>query len=229
MNYIVLDTETGGLATETHSLLSVAFIKTTSRYQELKDIHLKIRHPEFCVTPRAMEINKIDLRESAAWIDPMEARLALLDFLGVDKDIGSKTGIYPTYTAVGANINFDIGFLKKFFGEPTWNNIFYHRSEDVMTVFRELQKTGIIPAPKGYALEQLLNALGIKSDPDCLHDALYDARQALAAAREMQRRGDVLGDALKQYVKRYGGDLNAILKCYRGAGTQAKLKKLRQS
>ena len=227
MKYIVMDTETGGLLSDTHSLLSVALIKTTTRFQELDSIHVKIRQPVFVVTYKAMEKNKIDLRDTQSWVEPDAARKLLLDFLNADAGVATRTDLYPEYTACGTNINFDIGFMKNFLGEVTWNNLFYHRSEDIMSVFRELQKTGVIPTPKGHALHQMLSALGLEFDPDGMHDALYDAQMALAAAREMQRRGDLLKDALEVYVKRHGGDLDEVMKCYRGSGNKSKLKQLR--
>lgn len=226
MKYVILDTETGGLESETHSLLSFAFIKATSRFQELESLHLKILHPVFHVSSQAMSKNKLDLRDTADWVPPDVAKQKLYDFLGVKPSDTKKQ--YAEYMAIGANITFDIGFMKHFCGEVEWNSIFYHRSEDVLSSYRDLQKTGVVPTPKGYALSQLLSAIGIETDPDALHDALYDAKQTLALAREMQKRVDLLGDALKSFVARHGGDLEAVLSCYREIGTKSKLKSLRR-
>lgn len=228
MKYVILDTETGGLESETYSLLSFAFIKATSRFQELESLHLKILHPVFRVNSKAMAKNKLDLRDTTDWVPPDVAKQRLYEFLGVDPTKDKTKDKYAEYMAIGANITFDIGFMKHFCGESEWNSIFYHRSEDVLSSYRDLQKTGVVPTPKGYALAQLLSAVGIETDPDALHDALYDAKQTLALAREMQKRVDLLGDALKSFVARHGGDLDAVLSCYREIGTKSKLKSLRR-
>lgn len=227
MQYIVMDCETGGLDCDKHSLLSVAMIKTTSRFQVIKEIEVKIKHDVFSVCWDAMETNNIDLRNTSTWVSPNTARTLLLDFLGVPHDIGDKDNVRPDYTVCGTNIQFDVGFMKKFLGDKTWNNIFFHRVEEITSNFRSLQNTGVVGTTRGYQQFMMLEALGVEFDQDKLHSALNDAQYACQAAREMTVRNDILKDALKLYVKRHGGDLGKILKAYHSAGVQKALKKLR--
>ena len=227
MQYIVLDTETGGFDPSVHSLLSVALIKTTANFQELKELHIKIKYPVVHVSPEAMEVNKLDLRATSSWLKPDQARSAILKFLDVPEDIETNTNAYAAYTLCGMNVQFDVGFMKKFLGEKTFTNIFYHRVEEIMSNFRDLQKTGAVRSPKGYKLFQLLEALDLKFDSEAMHDALYDAKMAVKAAREMQRRNALLADALKSYVTKHGGDLDNVLECYRHGDVKARMKKLR--
>lgn len=227
MNYIVLDTETGGLDCEIHSLLSIGMVKTTTRFQVIDELHIKIRHDVFHVDVGSLEVNRIDLREAKQWMTPKDAKAAVLDFLGVDASITDKGNVMPTYTACGVNVQFDVGFMKKFMGEQLWNKIFYHRLEEITSNFREMQKTGIIPATRGYKQFMMLEALGIEFDHDDLHDALNDAKLATDAAREMQVRNDILTTALRAYVAQHGGDMDAVIKAYHEPKRVKALKQLR--
>ena len=227
MKYVIVDLHTGGFDSQHHSLLSVAMIKTTANFQRLDDLHLRIRHETLHVTAGALEVTGMDLRKSTSWVDVDSARKQILEFLDAPENVKTATDLKPGYVAIGTNIGFDILFLKQFLGERTVNNLISHRFEEVTSNFRDLQKTGMIGSVNGYSLWQMLEALNIRVDPNISRTALENAELALQASVEMHRRTLVLGDALKLYFRRYGGDIGKILKCYRGKNPRTKLKELR--
>lgn len=229
MNFIVMDTETGGLDCEKHSLLSVAMLKTTARFQILDELHIKIRHDIFHLDAEGMETNRLDIREAKQWMSVKDAKKTVLEFLGITDSMLANDKQLPSYTACGTNIQFDVGFMKKFMGEDVWNKIFFHRLEEITSNFREMQKNGIIPATRGYKQFMMLEALGIEFEHDELHDALNDARLAASLAREMQLRNDILKTALRAYVARHGNDLDAVIKAYHKPDKLKALKRLRKN
>jgi DNA polymerase III epsilon subunit-like protein len=228
VKYVIVDLHTGGFDSKTHSLLSVAMIKTTANFQRLDDLYIRIRHETFHVTSGSLENTGMDLRRSGTWSDAATARKQILEFLDAPEDVETSTTLKPGYVAIGTNIGFDIMFLKQFLGERTVNNLISHRFEEVTSNFRDLQKTGVIGSVNGYMLWQMLEALGIKVDSTATRTALENAELALQASVEMHRRTLLLADALKLYVKRYGGNLKPILKCYREKNPMTKLKGLRR-
>lgn len=61
MNLLFVDTETGGLDPQKHSLLEAHFVAYKDN-EILGDLHLPINSMEFTVTQRALQVNQIDLR-----------------------------------------------------------------------------------------------------------------------------------------------------------------------
>lgn len=227
MKYVILDCETGGFDSSEHSLLSVAMIKATASFQELDSMYVKIKHPTLHVTPSSLEHNGLDIRESNSWVDPDTARKQMLEFLDAPADVATATHYKPTYIGTGTNVLFDLPFLKAFLGERTVNNLFFHRVEEITSTFRDFQKIGIVEAPKGYQLWQVLEVLGIHIDSTLAYSAQENAEFALQAAREMHLRTRVMQDSLTAFVKRHGGDLRKILSAYKSTDKKTKLKRLR--
>lgn len=231
MEYLILDTETGGLDCDVHSLLSFAFIRCTAFYQALGEpLHVHIKQDAFVVSTEAMEVNQLDLRESGSWITRDAAITALLRFLEYPDDYMDDTKYRDSkalYKLCGSNIAFDIGFLKKFLGESLYARMFHYKAEEVTSVFTHLQRTGVIPQNSGLKLFEMAEALELNVDTDKFHDALYDAEVTRAIARDMYRRSKVLAFAFDEMVSRYGGDPRSIIKCFNSNHPKKKLKQLR--
>lgn len=227
MFYLVLDTETGGLDPNQHSLIEVACHKTTSRFQVLDTFQMRIKHKFYGIDPDSLQINKIDLRDASSWIVSDEAKKSFFRFLDVPEDIDVKGTSSLKYTLCGTNIVFDIGFIKKWIGDRAFEQCFTIRPEEITSGFAFLQNAGIVPFSQGYQLKHMLQALGIEFDSENLHGALYDADMATKCAREMVFRSDILKDALKYYVSKYGGDLDSVIDAYRKPNKKAALKRLR--
>jgi hypothetical protein len=170
----------------------------------------------------------MDLRKSLSWVDAETARKQILEFLDAPTDVEASTTLKPGYVAIGTNIGFDIMFLKQFLGERTVNNLISHRFEEVTSNFRALQKTGVIGSVNGYMLWQMLAALGITVDSTATRTALENAELALQASVEMHNRIKLLHEALQTYVKKYGGNLKPILKCYREKNPATRVRTLRK-
>lgn len=93
-NIVFLDTETGGLNCKLHSLLSVGLLNDYFRRE------LLISLPEYTVTPKAMEVNKLNLdtlRETG--LSPEKVSDYILGVVSDD------------HIFVGHNIQFDVGFI----------------------------------------------------------------------------------------------------------------------
>ena len=82
MSYICFDCETTGLDPKVNNLLTVCFIVLDTNLIELDRLNLSVKHKKYTVNPKAMEINKIDLKlhnDSSMSID--ESKLKLITFL----------------------------------------------------------------------------------------------------------------------------------------------------
>lgn len=231
MEYLVLDTETGGLESDIYSLLSFALIRCTAFYQQLGEpLHVHIKQDAFIVSTEAMEINQLDLRESGSWVTKDAAIAAMLKFLDYPDDYQDDTkykNAKALYKLCGSNIAFDIGFMKKFLGESLYSRMFHYKGEEVTSAFSHLQRTGVIPPNPGLKLFEMAEALELDVDTKKFHDALYDAEVTRAVARELYHRSKVLAFAFDEMLTRYGGDPRAIIKCFKSKNSKKKLKSLK--
>lgn len=231
MEYLVLDTETGGLESEIYSLLSFALIRCTAFYQPLGEpLHIHIKQDNFVVNTKAMEVNQLDLRESGSWATKDAAITAMFKFLDYPDDYGDDVKYKDAkalYKLCGSNIAFDIGFLKKFLGESLYSRMFHYKAEEVTSAFSHLQRTGVVPPNPGLKLFEMAEALELNVDNTKFHDALYDAEVTRAVAREIYHRSKVLAFAFDEMLARYGGDPRAIIKCFKSKNSKKKLKSLK--
>lgn len=231
MEYLVVDTETGGLDSEVHSLLSLALIRCTANYQVLGEpLHLHVKQENFVVNTKAMEVNQLDIRESGSWL-PRDAVITnVLDFLEYPSDYQDDAKYKDAdalYKLCGSNIAFDIGFLRKFFGDKLYTRMFHYKAEEVTSAFSHLQRTGVIPPNHGLKLVEMAEALELKIDTAQFHDALYDAEITRAVARELYKRSKVLALAFDDMLCKYGNDPRAIIKCFNSNNPKKKLQKLK--
>jgi DNA polymerase III epsilon subunit-like protein len=231
MQHVILDVETGGLDPTRHSILSIGMLKTSLHFKELRSIQVNVRHSPFVVDAQALDAKGIDLRSASAWDTPDQAKHKISKFLGVTSDVEKPNHKNETmYKLVGVNVTLYIQFLQRFLGDDVYRKIFDTRPIEITSDYLLLQKTGVVPTPKNYRLEGMLDALGIKYDTTKQHDSLYDVEIARQLAFQLSKRGLVLRDAVRSYVKRYGGDLNNIMSCYQDEKNTVKnLRTLRNS
>src|SRR5690349_1317310 len=108
---LVIDTETGGIDPDRHSLLSLAAAVWADGCLE-GEIEIFVAEPDITVTARALEINRIDLVEHARKaVAPAEALAHLLGF--VADHFQSDLAAGEQVVLVGHNVGFDIGFLRR--------------------------------------------------------------------------------------------------------------------
>jgi DNA polymerase III epsilon subunit-like protein len=103
--YLAFDTETSGLNPIESNLLTAYFIVLDDNLNTIDTFDLKLQHPVYSITAKALEINKIDiLKHDRESISVLNAKEQFKNFLIKNK------GLYR-YTPIGHNIQFDIKFL----------------------------------------------------------------------------------------------------------------------
>jgi len=128
MNLLFCDTETGGLDEEVTSLLSVGFA-VWNNYKIESTLEIFIKEPVLRVTPSALQVNQIDLREfNQIGVSVEEARNRIEQF--IYQNFGLHKG---KVKLAGINIKFDINYIKKCFGKKFFNKWFSHRSVDLQS------------------------------------------------------------------------------------------------
>jgi DNA polymerase-3 subunit epsilon len=172
---LVIDTETGGIDPDRHSLLSLAAAVWADGRLE-GEIEIFVAEPDITVTARALEINRISLVEHARTaVPPAEALSQLLDF--VADHFAAELAVGDQVVLVGHNVGFDIGFLRRLCrlaGAP-FPALFSHRSLDTASVLRFLSLAGIVP-PSAVASTEAFGFLGLCVPEELRHTALGDAR-----------------------------------------------------
>jgi DNA polymerase III subunit epsilon len=138
---LFVDTETGGLNPELHSLLSIGFA-VWDKGEIVRQKELFINDGDLNVTQEAININKIDISyHSLIGIAPLQALIEIEDFLDLSFGINEKIIL------CGHNIFFDVGFLKRFWSNQSKNfsQRFSHRYVDTASILYYLYATEKIP------------------------------------------------------------------------------------
>lgn len=138
---LFIDTETGGLDPNFHSLLSVAFAVWEN--YEIKDaIEVMINDGILNVSEKALEINGINIEQhSIIAKKPSDAILDMEIFFKNHFDENEKIIL------CGHNILFDINFFKTFWNKHkgNYNNRFSHRYVDTASILFFLTVAGKLP------------------------------------------------------------------------------------
>lgn len=131
---IFIDTETGGIDPQTHSLLSIGCVAWEQGHGVIDTFEIFIKSKKYCVTSGAQKINKFneELHNQKA-VSQKEAINSLLYFC-------SK---YSNGLAnlAGHNTQFDIAFIKKLLRDNrrSFSKHFSHRIVDTYSIIRYLQ------------------------------------------------------------------------------------------
>jgi len=135
---LFIDTETGGLDPEKHSLLSVAMV-VWEDMEILDSEELLINDGILSVTEEALAINKINIEEhKKIAISPSQAIQKM--FLFIHRHFSHQGRI----TIAGHNVHFDVNFLKSFFSRNNehFSNFFSHRIIDTSSILYYLYLSG---------------------------------------------------------------------------------------
>jgi DNA polymerase-3 subunit epsilon len=137
---LFIDTETGGLDPDKHSLLSLAMVVwEDSEIIDSKEI--LINDGILSVTDEALSINKINLKKhKVEAISSSRAMDEILSFIG--KHFPKQGEI----TLAGHNVHFDAAFLKRFFSanNKKFSEYFSHRMIDTSSILHYLYLAGRI-------------------------------------------------------------------------------------
>lgn len=183
MKLLFIDTETGGLEPGKHSLLSVA-LGVWEEGEITHTLDLNLVHDVYSVTAKALEINKIDLRQTRVGYTSFEANIAIMDFL--QKHFGKEKA-----TIVGQNIHFDIGFLTDLFTKERYEMYFSHRTIDTASVMRYTEMVGITSIG-GSGLSDAIKYFKLHVPDDIRHTALGDVYATAAVFNKLLQAGAVM-------------------------------------
>ncbi|KQV64089.1 3'-5' exonuclease [Caulobacter sp. Root343] len=172
---LVIDTETGGLDPDRHSLLSIAAVVWDDG-RVAGEIEILVGEAELTVTARALEINRIDLVEHALRaVPPVDALSQLLAF--VAEHFRPELAAREQIVLVGHNVAFDVSFLRRLcrLAGAAFPVEFSHRILDTASVLRFLSLAGFVPA-SAIASSEAFSYFGVHISDDLRHTALGDAR-----------------------------------------------------
>lgn len=180
---LFIDTETGGLDPEKHSLLSLALVVWEDR-EIMGSQEFLINDGILSVTQEALAINRIDIgmhRQSA--ISPPQAVEQMFAFTG--KHFPPEHKI----TLAGHNVHFDTRFLGTFLkkNDKEFSNYFSHRVIDTSSILYYLYLSGKIKH-KAISSDAAFELFGIEAEGR--HTALGDA---VATARLFTKLLDLIG------------------------------------
>lgn len=186
----IIDTETGGLDPDSHSLLSVSIVLTTERFEALEDFTVFIKQDTYHVTQKALATNQLDLVQSEHWTGIEEAKLQIAQFLKFKPEVLDPASDYEPRKAekwrfIGKNPNFDRGFLNALFTKQVVDRMFVHWTECVFReMFLPLQRMRAFSKPASGALTDVCKAAGIQVDESLTHTSEYDCKLTLQLARK---------------------------------------------
>jgi DNA polymerase III epsilon subunit-like protein len=187
---IVIDTETGGLDPREHSLLTAAFVHLPSYEYHT----FSVRPDLYRVTPKAMEINRLDLASLAiTGKTPTACVEGLHEWLqGIAKKHEGLDGQDRIQvTPIGHNVRFDRDFLERLYldtcppgvtigdRQDLFDNIWSYRCLDACGTARILMEAGRLRDLKSASLDALIKYFRVApptpSPETGRHTALGDA------------------------------------------------------
>jgi DNA polymerase III epsilon subunit-like protein len=142
---LVIDTETGGIDPDRYSILSIGLVVWEDGMLKA-ELEVLIAEPDFVVTPRALEINRIDLvSHSKKAVAPTAAMVAIENFL--NQHFQDERAQGEKIVLAGHNVSFDIAFFRRLcrLASADFDALFSHRVLDTASILRFLALAGQIP------------------------------------------------------------------------------------
>ncbi len=139
---LFVDTETGGLDPNKHSLLSIGFVVWDAIDGELFSDEYYVYSENYCVTKTAARLNHYDANHQQVSSHKPE--------YVVENLIGLRCRYFSEYSAIplaGHNIAFDIQFIKKIFSAcgRSYEKLFSHRLVDTYSIIKYLADCQLLP------------------------------------------------------------------------------------
>ena len=165
---LFIDTETGGLDPDKHSLLSLAMV-IWEDMEIIDSQELLINDGILSVTKEALSINKIDIEKHKQSAMPSPEAIEKI-FLFTGKHFPGRGKI----TLAGHNVHFDINFLRVFFSanNKNFDEFFSHRIIDTSSILHYLYLAGKLKQ-KAVSSDKAFELFDIKVEGR--HTALGDA------------------------------------------------------
>jgi len=172
MKILFIDTETGGLDAKKHSLLTIAF----AVYKDgaiISESEYKVEHKDYIVTPKALEVNGINLIEH-----DIEATPSTIVVQQIIMYINRNFRRDEKVIIAGHNVEFDNGFMAQLFENEneTWSKLVSHRKIDTCSLVNYLMITEKIDL-KSASLEESIKYFKIETE--ARHTAEADVRATI--------------------------------------------------
>ena len=185
---LILDTETGGLDPEKHSLFSIGVVVWENGQLQASD-EIFVAEPEFVCEPEAMAVNQIDLNWlKKEGLSPLEAVSRLDKFLDDHFPRTSEKRV----PVAGHNVHLDVAFIRRLYriAGRIEGPRFSHRLLDTASILQYLVLAGRVP-PKVAGSSEAFRHFGIEFQPGERHTAIADAR---ATGKLLSRLVDLVRD-----------------------------------
>ena len=179
---LFIDTETGGLDPDKHSLLSLAMV-IWEDMEIIDSQEILINDGILSVTEEALSVNRIDLEK--------HKQSAVSSSLAMDKILLFIGKYFPRQTKItlaGHNVHFDAAFLRSFFSanNKNFSEFFSHRIIDTSSILHYLYLAGHIKH-RAISSDEAFQLFDIKVEGR--HTALGDA---IATAKLFTRLLDLI-------------------------------------
>lgn len=175
---LIIDTETGGLDPDTHSLLSLAALIWTPT-GVTAEMEVFVKEPELNYDQEAVAVNRIDIDWIRAnGVEPQVAVERLEDFLRHHWRFDSSHG---SVRIAGHNVYFDVLFLNRLYrlAHRNYRAVFSHRLLDTASIIQFLVLAGRLPLNEAGS-DSAFAHFGITIPKEERHTALGDARATAA-------------------------------------------------
>lgn len=138
---LFIDTETGGIDSNKHSLLSIGLVVWDSSRSIIDSTEIFIKHKNYIVTATASKINKFEKSEHEK--KAMYSKKAIEQMIYFCRNYFDDNLLIPL---AGHNTQFDVNFLKVFLKKNgrSFDQIFSHRIIDTYSLLRSLYYSGKI-------------------------------------------------------------------------------------
>lgn len=175
--YIAFDCECTGLDSNINNILTVCFIILDRDLNEIDRLNLFIKHDNYNVTIKALEVNKINLiKHHNESNDIIVSKNTLINFLKKNKN---GYHLIP----ICHNCTFDISFIQNsgLLPKEHYNNYFSYNSVDTIVIANFLKMCGKLPERQPVSLSKLSEYYGIQrqTGEEAFHTAEYDTEMTV--------------------------------------------------
>ncbi|MGL5594612.1 MAG: 3'-5' exonuclease [Cetobacterium sp.] len=184
-NYIIIDTETGGLDPKTSDLLSIGMVFVRGG-EVIAEREWFVKKDFYRVTPGAMRINRFDWKNITD--KGKDISNIIFEFMNDMVNIFNCEGqIKPT--VIGHNVDFDLSFIfEQFVDKVEWEKLVSYRKIDTAGIGRFLMDCDIIPGNMA-DLSSIAKKFEIDTDEDGnRHSALFDAKLTWKVYKAMRKK-----------------------------------------
>jgi DNA polymerase III epsilon subunit-like protein len=183
MKILFIDTETGGLDAEKHSLLTIA-LAVYSDGEIIAEKDWAVKHKDYIVTIKALEVNKIDLIEHNKIA--IESNIVVQEIMMfIFNNFGNERPIIA-----GHNVEFDNGFMTRLFKYEyeVWAKHVSHRKLDTCSLINYLIVTGRANLESASLEESIKH---FKIEVNSRHTAKDDVRATIALFEKINKELDI--------------------------------------